>query len=64
MVHAVGLGFRYRTPVGPIRLDLAYSINSPRFMGLKAHMINSWIRISPGYNSWSSGSAGFNSTSR
>jgi outer membrane protein insertion porin family len=35
MVHAVGFGIRYRTPVGPIRLDLAYSINSPRFMGLK-----------------------------
>ena len=35
MVHAVGVGFRYRTPVGPIRIDLAYSINSPRFIGLK-----------------------------
>jgi outer membrane protein assembly complex protein YaeT len=35
MVHAVGFGIRYRTPIGPIRLDLAYSINSPQFMGLK-----------------------------
>ena len=35
MVHAIGFGIRYRTPVGPVRLDLAYSINSPRFMGLK-----------------------------
>jgi outer membrane protein assembly complex protein YaeT len=35
MVHAVGFGVRYRTPIGPVRLDLAYSINSPRFMGLK-----------------------------
>jgi outer membrane protein insertion porin family len=35
MVHAVGFGVRYRTPVGPVRIDLAYSINSPRFMGLK-----------------------------
>jgi len=33
MVHAVGFGFRYRTPIGPIRLDLAYSINPPRFNG-------------------------------
>ncbi|MEP7351667.1 MAG: BamA/TamA family outer membrane protein [Acidobacteriota bacterium] len=33
MVHAVGLGVRYRTPVGPIRLDLAYSINPPRYQG-------------------------------
>jgi len=35
MVHAAGFGIRYRTPVGPIRLDLAYSINPPSFMGLK-----------------------------
>jgi outer membrane protein assembly complex protein YaeT len=35
MVHAVGFGVRYRTPIGPIRLDLAYSINPPSFMGLK-----------------------------
>jgi outer membrane translocation and assembly module TamA len=33
MVHAVGLGVRYRTPIGPIRLDLAYSLNPPRFAG-------------------------------
>jgi outer membrane protein insertion porin family len=33
MVHDVGFGVRYRTPVGPIRLDLAYSINPPKFEG-------------------------------
>ena len=33
MVHAVGLGLRYRTPVGPVRVDLAYSMNPPRFVG-------------------------------
>jgi outer membrane protein assembly factor BamA len=33
MVHAVGFGLRYRTPVGPVRLDLAYSINPPHFFG-------------------------------
>ncbi len=27
--HAVGLGARYNTPVGPIRLDFAYNINPP-----------------------------------
>jgi outer membrane protein insertion porin family len=32
-VHAVGLGVRYRTPVGPIRVDLAYAINPPSFEG-------------------------------
>jgi outer membrane protein assembly factor BamA len=35
MVHAAGFGIRYRTPVGPVRVDLAYSINPPAFYGLK-----------------------------
>ena len=35
MVHAVGFGIRYKTPVGPVRLDLAYSINPPRYAGFK-----------------------------
>jgi outer membrane protein insertion porin family len=34
-VQAVGFGIRYRTPVGPIRLDLAYSINPPSFVGFQ-----------------------------
>ncbi len=33
MVHAVGTGIRYRTPVGPLRVDVAYGPNSPRFFG-------------------------------
>ena len=33
MVHAVGFGIRYRTPIGPLRLDLAYSINPPKYNG-------------------------------
>jgi outer membrane protein insertion porin family len=33
MVHAAGFGIRYRTPIGPLRVDLAYSINPPRFNG-------------------------------
>jgi outer membrane protein assembly factor BamA len=33
MNHAVGFGIRYRTPIGPVRLDFAYSINPPRFIG-------------------------------
>ncbi|HLY17104.1 MAG TPA: POTRA domain-containing protein [Bryobacteraceae bacterium] len=35
MNHAVGFGIRYRTPIGPVRLDLAYSINPPRFFGFQ-----------------------------
>jgi outer membrane protein assembly complex protein YaeT len=34
MVQAAGFGVRYRTPVGPVRMDFAYSINPPRFNGL------------------------------
>ena len=34
-VQAAGFGIRYRTPVGPIRLDLSYSINPPRFVGFQ-----------------------------
>ncbi|HTS77601.1 MAG TPA: BamA/TamA family outer membrane protein [Bryobacteraceae bacterium] len=33
MTQAVGFGIRYKTPVGPLRIDLAYSINPPRFEG-------------------------------
>ena len=33
MVQAVGFGIRYKTPVGPIRVDFSYSPNSPRFVG-------------------------------
>ena len=33
MVQALGFGIRYRTPVGPVRLDLSYSPNSTRFNG-------------------------------
>ncbi|MCP5115268.1 MAG: BamA/TamA family outer membrane protein, partial [bacterium] len=35
MVHSVGFGIRYRTPIGPVRLDLSYSPNSPRFFGFQ-----------------------------
>jgi outer membrane protein insertion porin family len=33
MVHAAGFGIRYRTPLGPVRGDLAYSINPPSYNG-------------------------------
>ncbi len=34
-VHDVGFGLRYKTPVGPIRVDLAYAINPPNFIGFR-----------------------------
>jgi outer membrane protein insertion porin family len=30
--HTVGLGLRYKTPVGPIRIDLGYQLNRPSFV--------------------------------
>jgi outer membrane protein assembly complex protein YaeT len=33
MVHAIGFGIRYHTPVGPLRVDLGWSINPPYFNG-------------------------------
>src|SRR6202790_861274 len=30
--HTVGLGFRYSTPVGPIRIALGYQLNRPKFV--------------------------------
>ncbi len=34
MVHALGFGIRYKTPLGPVRVNLAYSVNPPKFFGL------------------------------
>jgi outer membrane protein assembly factor BamA len=35
MVQSLGFGIRYRTPIGPVRLDLSFSPDAPRFFGLK-----------------------------
>jgi outer membrane protein insertion porin family len=29
--HSVGAGIRYRTPIGPVRLDVGYNLNPPTF---------------------------------
>ncbi len=34
-VQSMGFGLRYRTPIGPVRLDLSFSPDAPRFFGLK-----------------------------
>jgi outer membrane protein insertion porin family/translocation and assembly module TamA len=31
MSQAVGTGLRYRTPIGPVRVDLGYNLNPPVF---------------------------------
>jgi outer membrane protein assembly complex protein YaeT len=35
MVHSLGFGVRYRTPIGPVRIDLAFTPNAPRFNGFE-----------------------------
>jgi outer membrane protein assembly factor BamA len=35
MVQDAGFGIRYRTPIGPLRVDLSFSPDAPRFFGLK-----------------------------
>jgi outer membrane translocation and assembly module TamA len=37
MVHGVGFGIRYRTPVGPVRVDLGVSLNPPHFFGVRSN---------------------------
>ncbi|HEY1463036.1 MAG TPA: POTRA domain-containing protein [Terriglobales bacterium] len=31
MSQAIGLGVRYKTPIGPVRFDFAYNLNPPKF---------------------------------
>jgi len=35
--HTVGLGLRYKTPVGPVRIDIGYLVNPPP--GVKSHQV-------------------------
>jgi outer membrane protein insertion porin family len=39
--HAVGLGVRYHTPIGPIRLDFSYNLNPPIFPVIVTYGTNS-----------------------
>jgi outer membrane translocation and assembly module TamA len=37
-VHAFGFGIRYKTPVGPLRIDLSFSPDPPRFDGFGGNL--------------------------
>jgi outer membrane protein insertion porin family len=38
--HAIGVGVRYKTPVGPVRFDFGYNLNPPAFPGQKTIPVN------------------------
>ncbi|MFL6352445.1 MAG: POTRA domain-containing protein [Bryobacteraceae bacterium] len=37
-VQAAGFGIRYKTPLGPVRVDLAYALNPPRYSGFSTSL--------------------------
>jgi len=49
-VQAFGFGIRYRTPVGPVRLDFSFSPNSPRFFGCQGSVDQLYSCGVPGSN--------------
>jgi outer membrane protein assembly complex protein YaeT len=38
--HAIGLGVRYQTPIGPLRLDFGYNLNPPYFPSFTNIVVN------------------------
>ena len=39
--HAIGLGVRYQTPIGPLRFDFGYNLNPPAFPSYTNIVVNS-----------------------
>ena len=46
--HAVGVGMRYQTPIGPLRFDIGYNLNPPAFPSYYNITTNSATGISSG----------------
>lgn len=48
-VQAPGFGVRYKTPLGPVRVDLAYALNPPSYEGFSSSLtIQQLIQCHPG----------------
>ena len=48
-LQAPGFGIRYKTPLGPIRVDFSYALNPPAYMGFnKNETIQDLIQCGPG----------------
>ena len=37
--HAIGVGVRYKTPVGPVRFDFGYNLNPPAFPSFQTNPV-------------------------
>jgi len=46
--HAIGLGVRYQTPIGPLRFDFGYNLNPPVFPSYTNVVTDSVTGISTG----------------
>ena len=47
-VQAVGFGIRYKTPLGPVRVDFSYALNPPTYQGFnKNETIQDLIQCKP-----------------
>ena len=47
-VQSPGFGIRYKTPLGPVRLDLSYALNPPRYLGFSSNeSINDLLACNP-----------------
>lgn len=45
--QAIGLGIRYKTPIGPIRFDFAYNLNPPRYPSCQTDSNNTCVTFEP-----------------
>ena len=48
-VQAPGFGIRYKTPLGPVRVDLSYALNPPRYSGFNTNLtVQQLLNCTPG----------------